>query len=92
MQYDVHVLFLPSHLVPLLPVRFSRPAKQQDSSDWHRIVPKGREGKKKKSIEEKSDPSHFPHIHLSTFIIQQYKTTQSNLSSHKALLPLVRVT
>ena len=33
--------------------------------------------------EEASHPHHFPYIHLSTFIIQEYKTTQSNLSSYK---------
>lgn len=30
-----------------------------------------------------SDPHRFPYIHLSAFIIQEYKTTQSNLSSYK---------
>lgn len=32
---------------------------------------------------EASDVHQFPYIHLSTFIIQEYKTTQSNLSSYK---------
>lgn len=37
--------------------------------------------------EEASDARQFPYIHLSTFIIQEYKTTQSNLSSYKDSLP-----
>ena len=32
---------------------------------------------------EASDAHQFPYTHLSTFIIQEYKTTQSNLSSYK---------